>query len=114
MPRLDHQAQIWGQGSVVRCPRCFVVFVGWWNVVAQFAGTFLNLAFVVGFGVVFVFFGHGFHFVDRVGGADERSPGDAAEGVAGGTDFAIDLKAAAETGSVRGFRVIRRRLIYAW
>ncbi len=100
MSRLDHQAQIRGQGAIVGRSGRLVVLVGGHDVIGELAGTLLDLAFVVGFGVVFVFFGHGFHFVDGVGDADEGAPGDAAEGVAGGADFAVNLEAAAEAVGV--------------
>lgn len=100
VPRLHHQAEIGRQGAVVGRPRRLVVLVRRRDVVAQFAGPLLDLAFVVGIGVVFVFFSYGFHLVDGVAGADEGAPGYAAEGVAGGTDFAVDLEAAAEAGEI--------------
>lgn len=98
MPRLDHQAQIRRQSSIVRRSGRLVVLVWGRDVIGELAGTFFDLAFVVGFGIVFVFFGDGFHFVDCVGGTDEGAPGDEFEGVAGGADFAVDLEAAAEAG----------------
>lgn len=97
MPGLDHQAQIGWQSPIIGCSGSFVVFVGWEHVIAQFAGSLFNLAFVVRIGVVFVFLGHGFHFVDGVKGADKGSVRHAIERVAGGTDFAVDLETAAKT-----------------
>ena len=96
MPGFDHQAQIRRQGPIVCCPRCFIVLVGGRDVVGKLPRAFFDLALVIRFGVVFVLLGHGFHFVDGVGGADERTPRDAIQRVAGGADFAIDLEAAAE------------------
>lgn len=77
VPRLDDQAQVGRQGTVVGRARRLVVFVGLGYVVTEFAGALFELTFAVGLGVVFVFFGHGFHFVDGVGLPDEDAPGDA-------------------------------------
>lgn len=100
MPRLDHQAKIGRERPIVRRPRRLIILVRGGDIIAQLARAFFDLAFVVRFGVVFIFFGHGFHFVDGVGGADEGSPGNTAQGVAGGTDFAVDLETAAEAKEV--------------
>lgn len=94
--RFNHQAQIRWQCSIVGRSGCLIVLVGRGHVIAEFSGTFLDFAFVIGFGVELVFFGHGFHFVDGVGLADKGPVGNTAEGVAGGADFAVDLKTAAE------------------
>lgn len=96
MPGLDHQTQVRRQGPIVRGSRGFIVLVGGRNVVRELSRAFLDFAFIIGFGVVFVLLGHSFHLVDGVGGADERAPGDAVQGVAGGANFAVDLEAAAE------------------
>ena len=82
MPRLDHKTQIGRQSTVIGRPSCLVVLVRFGDVVGELAGTLFNLAFVVGFGVVFVFLGHCLHFVDGMGGTDEGAPGYAREGVA--------------------------------
>ena len=96
MPRLHHETEIWRQSTVVRRARRLVILVGRDHVVGELARAFLDFALVIGFGIIFVLFRHGFHLVDRVGYADEGAPGHARDGVAGGADFAVDLKAAAE------------------
>jgi len=73
------------------------------HVIGQFTGTLLDLALVVGIGVVFTFFSERFGFVDSHEGAYEFAEGDAADGVAGGADFAVDLEAAAQRLVVKGF-----------
>lgn len=83
MSRLNHETEIWRERSVVRRAGCFIVLVWWRNVIREFPGPFFDLALVVGFGVVLVFFGHGFHFRRCVRDSHEGSPSDPAEGVAG-------------------------------
>jgi hypothetical protein len=70
MPRFNHQAQIRRQRPIIRRSCRLVVFVRGRDVIGDFAGAFFDLAFVIGLGVVFVFFGHSFHFVNGVGRAD--------------------------------------------
>ena len=93
---LDHQAQIWWQCTIISRPGCLVVLIWWRDVIREFARPLLDLAFVVGLGIVLVFFGHRFHFVDCMRRANERAVGDSRKGVAGGADFAVYLEAAAE------------------
>ena len=115
MSRLDNQAQIGRQGPIVGCSGRLVVLVRWRHVIAEFAGTLFNFALVVGLGVEFLFFGYGFHLVDGVGLADEGSVGDTTEGVAGGTDFAVNLEATAEAGWCQNeLMSVGERALYAW
>jgi len=102
VPSLDHQTEIRRQGSVVRRTRRLVVLVRVRDVVRELAGTLLDLALVVGLGVVFVLFREALGFVYRHHVADERAVGDSAERVAGGADLAVDLEAAAEGAVVEG------------
>lgn len=66
MTGLDDQAQIRGEGTAVHRTSSLLVLVGAGDVIRQLARSLLDLALVVGLGVVLVFFGHGLHLVDGV------------------------------------------------
>jgi hypothetical protein len=97
--RLDHERQIRGQGAVVGGARGLVVLVGRRKVVGELPGTLLDLALVVGLRVVLVLLGERLGLVNRHHVADDGAVGHAGERVAGSAHLAVDLEAAAQTGT---------------
>jgi len=102
MPSLNHQTKVRRIRALISCTPSLFVGVRRRKVIRKLSRPLFNLALVVGFVVVLVFFGHGFGFVDGVCDTNQRAPGDAGEGVAGGADFAVDLEATAEGLVVEG------------
>lgn len=94
---LDDQAQIGGQSTGVGGTSGLVVLVGSRDIIGELSGALLDLALVVGLGVVLVLLGHGLHLIDGVHNTDERAPWDTSQGVAAGADFTVDLETTAET-----------------
>lgn len=102
MPSLDHQAKVRRESALISCTSSLFVGVRRRKIIRKLPLSFFDVALVVGFVVVLVFFGHGFGLVDGVRHADQRTPGDAGEGVAGGADLTVDLEAAAEGLVIEG------------
>lgn len=103
---LGDERKIRGQSTVVGGAAGLVVLVGAGDVVGKLAGALLDLALVVGLGVVLVLLGKGLGLVDGHHGTDKRAPRDALQGVARGADLAVDLETAAESGVVEGLEVL--------
>jgi hypothetical protein len=95
---LDDQAEIRGQSTTVSGTSGLLVLVGRGNVVRELSGALLDLALVVGLGIVFVFLGEGLHLVDSVHDTNKRTPGHTGKRVAAGADLTVDLETTAETG----------------
>lgn len=98
MTTLDDQAEIRGQSTTVSGTSGLLVLVGRGNVVRELSGALLDLALVVGLGIVFVFLGEGLHLVDSVHDTNKRTPGHTCKRVAAGADLTVDLETTAETG----------------
>ena len=96
MTTLDDQAEIRGKSTTVGSTGSLLVLVGGGDVVGQLSGALLDLALVVGLGVVLVLLSHGLHLIDGVHNTDERAPGHTGQGVAAGTDFTVDLETTTE------------------
>lgn len=105
MSGLHDQAEIRGQSATVGRAGGLVVLVRSRDVVGQLSGPPLDLALVVGLGVVLVFFGHCLHLVDGVRDADECAPRHAGERVALRADFTVYLEPPAETTAIVSTRI---------
>src|SRR5699024_9931984 len=93
---LGNQAKVRGQSTAVGGTSSLLVLVGAGNVIRQLARALLDLALLVGLGIVLVLLGHGLHLIDGVHDTNERTPGDTGQRVAAGADFAVNLEATAE------------------
>jgi hypothetical protein len=100
---LDDQAEIGGEGTVVGEAGGLVVRVRGRKVIGQLAGALLDLALVVGLGIVLVLLGENLGLVDGQDAADKSAVRDSAERVARGADFPVDLEASPESLVVKGF-----------
>lgn len=67
---LGDQAEIGGKSTSVGGTSGLLVGVGSGNVIGELAGALLDVALVVGLGVVLVLLGEGLHLVDGVHGTD--------------------------------------------
>lgn len=94
---LDNQAEIGRKGTVVGETGGLIVLVGIGEVVGKLAGALLDLALVVGLGVVLVLFGKSLGLIDGQDGADKSAVGDSAERVARGADLTVHLETSAKT-----------------
>lgn len=103
---LGDERKIRGQSTVVGGAGSLVVLVGVGDVVGKLAGALLDLALIVGLGVVLVLLSKGLGLVDGHHGADKCAPWDTGERVARGADLAVDLETTAESGVVEGLEVL--------
>ena len=94
---LDDQAQIRGQSTVVGKPSGLVVLVRIRDVVRQLSGSLLDLALVVGLGIVLVLLGQRLGLIDGQDRTDESSVRDSAERVACRADLSVDLETTAKS-----------------
>jgi hypothetical protein len=93
MTGLGDQAEVWRKGTRVTGTSGLLVGVWGRQIVGKFSGALEHLSVVVGTVGVFDFLCQSFCLVDGMGHADEVAPGNAVEGMASGTDLAVDLEA---------------------
>jgi hypothetical protein len=103
---LGDERKIRGQSTVVGGAGGLVVLVRVGDVVGKLAGALLDLALIVGLGVVLVLLSKGLGLVDGHHGADKCAPRDTGERVARGADLTVDLETTAESGVVEGLEVL--------
>lgn len=97
MTSLNNQAQIGRECASITGTGSLLIGVWGWHVVRKFSGTLKHFALRIWAVGVFNLLGHGFHFIGGMGDANQITPGNAVERVAGGTDFTVDLVSTSDT-----------------
>ena len=101
VPGLDDQAEVGGEGTVVGEAGGLVILVGGGHVIGQLSGPLLDLALVVGVGVVLILLGQCLGFVDGQDRTHERAVGNSVEGMACCADLPVDLETTAKSVVLR-------------
>ena len=99
---LDDERKIRRQSTVVGGTGGLVVLVWAGQVVGELSGALLNVALVIGLGVVLVLLGKSLGLVDSHEVADDCPVGNTLERVARSADFAVDLETSAKGAVVVG------------
>lgn len=96
MTSLDDQAQVRRKCTRISGPCSLLIRVRRRQIIGELSWPLEHLANVVWAVFILDLLGQSFHLVDGVRDADEVAPGNAVEGMASCTDFAIDLVAASD------------------
>ena len=101
MTSFDNQAQVRRESTAVAGTSSLLIGVRRGEVVRELSWPLEHLSLVVGAILILDLLGHGLRLVHGVGDAHQVAPGNAVQGMAGGTDLAVDLVAAPDAARAR-------------